>query len=123
MASLVSLDDWTHLEVFQRVQRRNWYGTGTILTIFKGKLIPKLIFFNFLFFIFLLSSEPVAKRLIPALASQGGLNSAGCNSSRGSSRGGNLDRGGRGHRGVARGRGCNFRGAGQPAHHNRGHGK
>jgi hypothetical protein len=76
----------------------------------------------------IISSEPVTKRLIPALASQGGLNSGGGsgrggNSNLGSSRGGNPDRGGRGHRGVARGRGGNFRGAGQPAHHNRGRGK
>jgi uncharacterized membrane protein YgcG len=76
----------------------------------------------------IVSSEPVAKRLIPALSSRGGTSSAGGsgrggNSSRGGSRGGYHDRGGRGHRGVARGRGGNPRGAGQPAHHNRGRGK
>jgi hypothetical protein len=76
----------------------------------------------------IISSEPVAKRLIPALSSQGGNNSAGGsgsggNSSRGGSRGGYPDRCGRGHRGRARGRGGNPRGAGHPAHHNRGRGK
>jgi hypothetical protein len=73
----------------------------------------------------IISSEPVAKRLILALSSRGGTSSGGGsgrggNSSRGGSRGGYHDRGGRGHRGVARGRGGNLRGAGQPAHHNRG---
>jgi hypothetical protein len=64
----------------------------------------------------ILSSEPVAKRLIPTHASRGGLSSA----VRGGYRGGNLDRGGRGPGGMPRGRGGNFRGAGQPAHYNRG---
>ncbi len=73
----------------------------------------------------IISSEPVAKRLIPAQASRGGLNSAGGSgsSSRVGSRGGNLNRGGRGHRGVPRRRVGNFCGAGQLAHHNRGRGK
>jgi hypothetical protein len=73
----------------------------------------------------IISSEPVAKRLIPAQASRGGLNSAG-SSSHGGSRGGNLDRGGRGHRGVTRGMGMQLsrcRPAGPLAHHNRGCGK
>ncbi len=65
----------------------------------------------------IISSEPVAKRLIPAHVSRGGLNSAG-----GSGRGGNHNRGGRCHRGAPRGRGGNFRGAAQPAHYNRGRG-
>jgi hypothetical protein len=69
----------------------------------------------------IISWEPVAKRLIPALASREGLNSAGGSgrggsSSRGGSRGGNLDRGGRGHRGVSRGRGGNFPGRGKYAY-------
>ncbi len=76
----------------------------------------------------IISSEPVAKRLIPALSSRGGANSGGGssrgnaggsnrggNSYRGNSRGGYPDRGNRGHRGAARGRGGNPRGAGQPA--------
>jgi hypothetical protein len=78
----------------------------------------------------IISSEPVAKRLIPALSSRGGINSgrdsardSAGNIIRGGSRGGYHDRGGRGHRGVARGRGGNPHGAGQPAHHNRGRGK
>ncbi len=69
----------------------------------------------------IISSKPVAKRLIPAQASRGGLNGG---SGRGGSsgRGGNLDRGGQSHRGAPRGRGGNLRGAGQPAHYNRGRG-
>jgi hypothetical protein len=63
----------------------------------------------------IISLEPVAKRLIPALSSRGGASSGGGNSYRGSSRGGYHDRGSRGHRGAARGRGGNPRGAGQPA--------
>jgi hypothetical protein len=76
----------------------------------------------------IVSSEPVAKRLIPALTSRGGASSAG-GSGRGgnSSCGGNSSRGGsRGYpdRGAVRGRGNTHRGAGQPAFFfNRGRGK